>query len=92
MQIDYDPVKNARNIEKHGVSFDCVVDFRFDTAIKQIDTRKDYGELRVNALGYLGDRLHVLTFVAIEGGVRVISFRKANRREQTSYAKAQRIR
>ncbi len=91
MQIDYDPVKNTRNVEKHGISFDSVVDFRFDTAIKQADARKDYGELRVNALGYLGNRLHMLTFVEVEGGVRVISFRKANPREQASYAKMQHI-
>ena len=45
----------------------------------------------VNALGYLGNRLHMLTFVEVEGGVRVISFRKANPREQASYAKMQHI-
>ena len=54
-----------------------------------MDERKDYGEVRINALGYLDDRLYMLTFVEIDGGIRAISFRKANSREQAGYAKAQ---
>jgi uncharacterized DUF497 family protein len=37
------------------------------------------------ALGYLGERLHVVCFTPIEGGVRIISFRKANAREKRRY-------
>ena len=33
------------------------------------------------ALGHLGQRLHVLCFTPVAGGVCVISFRKANARE-----------
>jgi uncharacterized DUF497 family protein len=32
-------------------------------------------------LGYLENRLHALIFSHAPGGIRVISFRKANRRE-----------
>lgn len=91
MKIEYDPVKSQRNMHKHGVSFEAVHGFCFDSAIKQVDNRKDYGETRINALGYFGDRLYMLTYVEISGGVRAISFRKANPREQANYAKVQRI-
>ena len=81
MQIEYDTDKNHRNITDRGLSFDRVVDFDFDTALIEEDTRKPYPEVRYVALGYLDDRLHVLCFTQIKGGIRVISFRKANKRE-----------
>lgn len=39
------------------------------------------------ALGYLEKRLHVLCFTPMKGGVRIISFRKANLREVKRYEK-----
>ena len=36
--------------------------------------------------GLIGDRLHVVVFTPVNGGVRVISFRKANKREVKAYA------
>ncbi|MDE0907610.1 MAG: BrnA antitoxin family protein [SAR324 cluster bacterium] len=38
------------------------------------------------AHGLIGDRLHVVVFTPVNGGVRVISFRKANKREVKAYA------
>jgi uncharacterized protein (DUF4415 family) len=34
----------------------------------------------------IGDRLHVVVFIPVNGCVRVISFRKANKREVKAYA------
>jgi uncharacterized DUF497 family protein len=45
----------------------------------------DYQEARIIAFGFLGVRLHVICFTPIDGGVRIISFRKANRREVRYY-------
>ncbi|WP_258076161.1 BrnT family toxin [Methylobacter tundripaludum] len=49
--------------------------------LRTIDNRRDYGEIRHRALGFLDHRLYALVFVEIVGGIRVISFRKANKRE-----------
>jgi uncharacterized DUF497 family protein len=87
--IIYDPKKNDRNIAKRGLSFDRVADFDFATAIRSVDTRKEYGEVRIVEVGYLDQRLHVLCYVQIDADIRVISFRKANDREVRKYAKAQ---
>ena len=81
MKIDFDPAKSARNIKSRSLSFDKVVDFDWETAIYYEDDRVDYQETRIIALGFLGVRLHVICFTPIDGGVRVISFRKVNRRE-----------
>ena len=80
MEIAYDPAKNSRNIRERGLSFDRASDFEFPTAIRSIDTRRDYGQTRHVALGYLVMRLHVLCFVETATGIRVISFRRANAR------------
>lgn len=50
-----------------------------------MDTRRDYGETRVRTFGYLDKRLHVLVFVEADNGIRVISFRRANKREVKRY-------
>lgn len=85
MKIDFDPVKSEQNIKLRSLPFDRADDFDWQTAIYYEDNRLDYPEKRVIALGFLGVRLHVICFTPIDGGVRVISFRKANRREVRYY-------
>lgn len=56
-----------------------------DTAIMRRDARYEYGEARIVAIGLIGDRVHVLVFTMRGETVRVISLRKANRREVFKY-------
>ncbi len=86
MLIEFDPAKSERNRRERGLSFGRVAEFDWETAVYSEDTRKNYPERRFVALGYLGDRLHVVCFAEIPGGIRVISFRKANEREIRRYA------
>ena len=79
MEIEYDLAKNEKNIRERGLSFDQAKDFDFETAIQGPIFRK--GEWRVEAVGYLTGRLHVLCFKRTGSILRVISFRKANERE-----------
>ncbi|MFC0819904.1 BrnT family toxin [Moraxella marmotae] len=85
MKISYDLNKNQKNIDERGLSFDEVINFDWDSAKIAIDDRFDYGETRYIAAGFLGDRLHILVFTPLTDGVRVISFRKANKREIKHY-------
>lgn len=85
MEIDFDPAKSEKNIRERGLSFERVGDFDFATAIVRQDVRKAYPESRLVALGFLDARLHVLCFIPMASGIRVISFRKANRREVKDY-------
>ncbi|MFW8567053.1 BrnT family toxin [Orrella sp. 11846] len=85
MDITYDPAKNSKNIAERGLSFDMVSQFDFDTAHVYADTRKDYGETRYIAVGYIEQRLYVVVFTATEAGLRIISLRKANKREVKAY-------
>lgn len=88
MEIDFDPGKNDRNIRERGLSFALAAEFEFETAIFTVDSRRDYGEIRYRALGYLGGRLHALVFVETTYGIRIISLRKANKREVRWYEEA----
>ena len=85
MKIVFDPAKSERNAKSRSLSFHRAVDFDWETAIYSEDERVDYPETRIIALGFLGVRLHVICFTPIDGGVRIISFRKANRREVRHY-------
>ena len=89
MKIEYDPTKNERNIRERQLAFDRVNDFDFETAVYSEDRQRDYGEVRLRALGLLDGRVHALVFVETPGGIRVISFRKANQREVKHYERAQ---
>lgn len=85
MRIDYDPNKNQRNIEERNLSFEQAHDLDWSTALIWQDTRFTYGETRHSALALLDERLHFIAFKFIEDGIRIISFRKANKREIKDY-------
>ena len=80
-QYEWDAIKAATNLDKHGVSFEAVFRFDWSSAIEAEDIRHDYGEVRTQALGLIGDRYHVLVYAMRSDRIRVISLRKANRRE-----------
>ncbi|MFP5391633.1 MAG: BrnT family toxin [Gammaproteobacteria bacterium] len=88
MNITFDPVKDQTNTEKHGVSLAAAVEFEWDDALTWADERKAYGEGRMCAIGYIGNRLHYVVFVDRGEARRVISLRKANSREEKRYAEA----
>lgn len=88
MKIDFDPAKNTRNLAARGLSFEQAAGFDFSTAVVVEDTRRAYPERRYRATGLLGLRLHMLVFTPVAGGLRIISFRKANKREVRDHEKA----
>jgi len=47
--------------------------------------------MRRVAVGYLDERLHLLCYIPKPDGIRVISFRKTNKREAKLYGKPQTI-
>ncbi|MCL2658352.1 MAG: BrnT family toxin [Betaproteobacteria bacterium] len=88
MDIEFDPAKNDANLRDRGLSFKRAAQFDFDTALIWQDTRKTYPETRFSALGLLAGRVHSLVFAETAAGIRVISFRKANKREVKRYEHA----
>lgn len=86
-KITFDPAKNAANIRERGLPFSLVKDeFDWSTAQVIVDKRRDYGERRYRALGFIGSRLYAVVYTPRATGMHVISLRKANRREVRRYA------
>jgi uncharacterized DUF497 family protein len=83
--FEWDDDKATANLVKHGVAFERVHDFDWSTAQIVGDDREDYGEQRMIALGLIDAVLHVLVFTEREDNIRVISLRKANKRETKAY-------
>lgn len=88
MHIVFDHEKDATNLSKHGVSLAAAAQLDWDAALAWIDDRADYGELRIVALAPIGDRLFFVVFVDRDEGRRIISLRRANRREVNHYVRA----
>jgi uncharacterized DUF497 family protein len=88
VRIEFDAAKNAANIRVRGLSFERVVDFDWDSALVIEDRRRDYGEPRFRAIGYLDARLHIVVLAPRDAAIRIVSLRRANRREVRGYEKA----
>ena len=85
MQIEFDPVKDASNQAKHGVSLALAAELEWDAALVWVDTRYEYGELRMIALAPEINILYYVAFVDRGEVRRIISLRRANRREVKHY-------
>jgi len=86
MKIIYDDAKDAANQSKHGLSLSEAAKLEWDEALVWHDTRRDYGEVRMIALGAIDERLYCVVYVDREDTRRIISLRKANYREVIYYA------
>lgn len=87
-KIEFDLRKSDRNAHERGLPFERAADFEWENAVVVADARREYGETRLVAAGILDGRLHMLCFIRIPDGIRVISLRRANKREVLEYEQA----
>lgn len=86
--FEWDESKRSRNLRKHGLDFsDCGAVFA-RPVISWVDNRYDYGERRFLTLGLLGTRVVVVAHTVSGECIRVLSFRRAGKREQAQYFQA----
>ena len=85
MRIEFDPTKEAANQAKHGVSLGLAAELDWEAALVWIDDRFDYGEARMIALAPRATVLYCVAFVDRGAVRRIISLRRANRREVNHY-------
>ena len=84
----WDERKNEVNIVKHGFDFsDAEVVFQSKLLVRQ-DNRKNYGEKRFYGVGEIRGDLVVIVFTHRESDIRIISLRKASRKERKAYEEA----
>ena len=88
MRIEFDSAKDASNQEKHGLSLALASALDWDEALVWVDDRYEYGELRMIALAPDTRILYYVAFVDRADVRRIISVRKANRREVKHYVQS----
>jgi uncharacterized protein len=87
-RFEWDEEKAKRNLLKHGLDFEAVRRFEFDTAISWLADRDIYGEERIIAVSALEDNIYTLIYTIRDEAIRVISLRRASRKEMSIYVRS----
>ena len=85
MEYQWNITKATTNIARHGISFESAMNFDWNTALIRIDDRRDYGEERRQALGFIGTELYMMVYTMRDHQIRLISVRRAHRKERKIY-------
>lgn len=85
MQIEFDETKRLITLADRGLDFARFGELDHGPTFTQADTRFDYPEPRFQTYGLLDGRLVMAAWTPIPRGVRVISMRKCNEREQAKF-------
>ena len=85
MTYEWDGAENRSNVAKHGLDFEDAELVFTAPRVTFVDNRFDYGEERFVTLGLLGGRPVMIAHAQRGETTRIISMRKANRREQKIY-------
>ena len=88
MNFEWDANKNEINTCERGIDFaDAHEMFHNGSLVVVPDNRRNYGEKRYIGMGYIQERLMVIVFTERDPDIiRVISLRKANKREQKKFS------
>jgi len=87
MRYEWDESKRKSNLGKHGLDFvDVCIVFDDPFLLEFMDVREEYGEKRYIAIGlYKNLIVTVIVYVLRDEVRRIISFRKASKREEELY-------
>ncbi len=88
MRIEFDEVKDRANRATHGVSLAFAEELDWDAALVWVDDRFEYAELRMIALAPESATLYYVAFVERGNARRIISLRRATRREVKHYVES----
>ena len=79
-------MKDAGNLAKHGISLGVAYELDWNVALLWVGDRFEYDELRMIALAPRASTLYYVAFVDRGEVRRIISLRRATRREVKYYA------
>ncbi|HET7850255.1 MAG TPA: BrnT family toxin [Pseudolabrys sp.] len=85
MRITFDPAKRERTLRERGLDFAAAAEVFAAETIDILDLRRDYGERRINSVGFLRGRMVIICWTPRGDARHVISMRKANDREKARF-------
>jgi uncharacterized DUF497 family protein len=71
-EFEWDERKNARNLAKHGISFEEAVEVFDGSLLLKVDDRREYGEKRIKALGTTGGDIWHVVYTERGSRIRII--------------------
>ncbi len=79
MKFEWNEAKRKENLRKHGIDFIDVPEMFKNPMLSCLDTRNDYGEERINGIGYVQNRILLVCYLELCSGdvIRIILARKA---------------
>ena len=85
MKFEWDTTKNDTNIKCHGIDFKDAKKIFEGYTLTIEDDRFDYGEHRFISFGLMYDHIIAVVHTETEEKIRIISARKATKKEQKTY-------
>ena len=85
MIFEWDEAKSRANVDRERLSFSWAPLLFDGPTAEAPDDRRDYGEVRIKALGMIADRYFVCVYTERGDVRRIISLRRANRKEADGY-------
>jgi uncharacterized DUF497 family protein len=89
MQFSCDPNKSRTNYFKHGIVLEFAQYLDWTKEVVWQDARYNYNEVRMSGLVPLEGKVYAVVYVVRAEFTRMISLRKANKREAKHYEKNQ---
>ena len=87
MEFEWDEIKRAEIFHKHGVDLlEAALIFENDVLEKE-DTRRDYGEKRMIALGMADGEVYIVVYTRRDHVYRLITAWKGGQRDRVEYEK-----
>jgi uncharacterized DUF497 family protein len=83
--FEWDEAKSRKNLRERGFDFTFAARIFEQDVLEQEDTRQDYGEQRIIALGEIEGEVFVVVYTWRGPCRRIISARRASRRERNAY-------
>ena len=85
MEYERDTAKNEANIAAGRLDFAAIEGFEWETAVIIPSHRS--GEMRWAAIGLIGNRLYHVVYTRRDDRRRIISLRRASRKERDRYVR-----
>lgn len=85
MEFEWDPAKHEKNRRARGIGFDEAALIFESDVIAWPDTRVDYGEVRINAIGEANGKILRVTYTVRGEVVRIIAAWRANRKDREKW-------
>lgn len=86
--FEWDEAKSRKNLRERSFDFAFAARIFEQDVLEQEDTRQDYGEQRIIALAEIEGEVFVVVYTWRGSYRRIISARRASRRERNAYRQA----